>query len=166
MPYSYEYDKDTRILRSHHMAFSYDENGEYIGSGPSTYATSEYDEENRMTAYYSYPVAARCYMYDKTEKQIIQSLQEITLESENPVYQSIAEMFDEYGEDILMEVYRYDRDGNLRAIDAYNAVTGVLDRKTTCTYEYDDEGRIREGIIESKKEIVHITYCYDGKDSR
>lgn len=163
-PYSYEYDELTNTLYCDHMVLTYNENGEYAGSGPSNHERSVYDDKNRITAYYSFPNIAQCHMYGQTEAQILQTLQEITPESENPVYYAFSQIIDEYGEDFRIQVYRYDEDGNLEEVDDYNTATGSLEKKITYTYEYDNEGRIKDIFMESESESIHTAYRYDAKE--
>lgn len=156
--YEYEYDAQTDVWSCHHMSLNYDENGEYVGSGASNHELYSYDEANRIAAHFSYPIVGQCYMYDKTEEQIRQDLQGISLESENALYRKFAEMEAEYGEDALIDIYRYDGNGILQEIDSYSITDMALQKKTSCTYEYDSGGNVRTGCMESVDEAVYITY--------
>ena len=157
-PVSYEYDELEKVWYCDYMWLNYNEEGEYTGSGLSNHEIISYDEQGRITAFCQYPFTARCHMYDKTEEEIRQELAGISQESEKLIYREFAQMMEEYGDDGLIEVYRYDGEGNLQDVGNYHAADDSLIRKVSCTYEYDSAGNIRTSRMESESETVAVVY--------
>lgn len=157
-PVSYEYDELEKVWYCDYMWLDYNEEGEYTGSGPGNHEIISYDEQGRITAFCQYPLTARCYMYDKTEEEIRQELAGISQESENPIYREFVQMMEGYEDDVLIEVYRYDGEGNLQDVSSYHAADDSLNQKASCTYEYDSAGNIRTSRMEGETETVKAVY--------
>lgn len=156
LPFSYDYDEQENLWYCDYMALYFDENEEYTSSGFSNHEVSSYDEQGRITARYQYAYMAQYHMYNKTEEEIKQEMAEILQESEKPV--SLESLIMEYEDDVPIEVYRYDGEGNLQEIYDYHMADGTLSQKASCTYEYDSMGNIKKSRTESEFETVIATY--------